>query len=110
MHLLVGMEIWMQYVMKAVWRSFVKHIIFQIKDPTCYNIHLILTNRKNYFQNSFTLDTSLSDFREMTITVVKMQYKKFEAKIISYRNYKKFDNGKFRYDIKCISNQYFGNA
>ena len=54
-----------------------------INEATCYKNHLspssidlILTNRENYFQNSNTLDTSLSDFHKMTITVMKMKYKK----------------------------------
>ena len=31
---------------------------------------------------------------------MKMKYKKLEQKIISYRNYKDFDNEKFRHDVK----------
>ena len=88
-----------------------------INEATCYKNHLspssidlILTNRKYYFQNSNTLDTSLSDFHKMTITVMKMKYKKLEPKIISYRNYKDFDNEKFRHDVKYLITQYYGNA
>ena len=88
-----------------------------IKEPTCFknplspsSIDVILTNRKTCFQNSSTLDTSLSDFHKMTITVMKMQYKKLEPKIISYRNYKKFDNAKFRQEIEYNSQLLCGQA
>ena len=84
-----------------------------IMEPTCNKNHhfnpssidVILTNRKSYFQKSCTLDTSLSDFHKMIITVMKMQYKKLEPNIISHRNYKNFDNEILRNRIKCISNQ-----
>ena len=67
-----------------------------INEPTCYknqispsSINLILTNRKKYFH-------------KMKITVMKMKYKKLEPKIIAYRNYRNFDNEKFRQDVKYI--------
>ena len=88
-----------------------------INEPTCYenqfspsSIDLILTNRKKYFQNPSTVDTSLSDFHKMTITVMKMNYKKLEPKKIAYRNYRNFDNEKFRQDVKYLITQYYGNA
>ena len=46
----------------------------------------------------------------MTIMVREMKYKKLEPKIISYRNYKDFDNEKFRHDVKYLITQYYGNA
>ena len=77
-----------------------------IMEPTCYkdpsSIDVILTNRKSYFQNSCTLDTSLSDFHEMIITVMKMRYKKLEPNIISYGNYKNFDNEILRNRINAL--------
>ena len=54
-----------------------------IKAPTCYKnpdnprcIDLILTNSPNSFQNSSVVDTGLSDFHKMTVTVLKLKYQK----------------------------------
>ena len=65
--------------------------------PSC--IDLILTNRPRSFQNSTVIETGLSDFHKMTITVMKMFYQKQEAKVIQYRDYKNFDNETFRNEI-----------
>ena len=77
-----------------------------IKKPTCYknpknpsSIDVILTNKKSNFQNSITVETGLSDFHKMTITVYKGRCKKLDPQIINYRNYKKFDGIKFREDL-----------
>ena len=54
-----------------------------IKDPTCYknasnpsSIDVILTNRKNSFQNSMTIETGLSDYHKMIVTVLKVHFKR----------------------------------
>ena len=54
-----------------------------IKDNTCFGnpskpscIDLIITNRPKSFQNSVTVETGLSDFYKMTLTVMKVFYKK----------------------------------
>ena len=53
-----------------------------INKPTCYknpnnpsSIDVILTNRKNSFQNSMTIETGLSDCHKMTVTVLKTHCK-----------------------------------
>ena len=65
-----------------------------IKEPTCYKslenptcIDLILTNFPKSFQNSMSIETGLSDFHKMTVTVMKSHYKKQNPKIIKYRRY-----------------------
>ena len=81
-----------------------------IKDPTCYknasnpsSIDVILTNRKNYFQNSMTVGTGLSDYHKMIITALKVHFKK-EPITIKFRSYKKFNESRFRdyllYDLQ----------
>ena len=77
-----------------------------IKKPTCFKnpenpktIDLILTNRPRSFCNSDTLETGLSDFHKLTLTVLKTYFKKQSPKIISYRNYKNFSNDSFRNDL-----------
>ena len=65
-----------------------------IKDATCYRnpensscIDLILTNNPNSFQNSEVIETGLSDFHNMTVTVIKITLEKLKPNIIYYRNY-----------------------
>ena len=61
-----------------------------IKDATCYKnpenpsrIDLILTNNPNSFQNSGVIETGLSDFHKMTVTVMKTSFEKLKPNIIS---------------------------
>ncbi|XP_057299404.1 uncharacterized protein LOC130630024 [Hydractinia symbiolongicarpus] len=78
------------------------------KGPTCFKNHynpscidLFLTNRYNYFQNTSTLETGLSDFHKMAITVMKIYFQKQKSHIIKYRNYKNFLNERFCYELTC---------
>ena len=73
-----------------------------IKQPTCFKIpespsyiDLFLTNRRRSFCNSYVIESRLSDFHLMTVSVIKMYYRKLLPKIINYRDYKKFSNGNF---------------
>ena len=40
-----------------------------VTEPTC--VDLIFTNRIKHFQNTTALETGISDFHKMTITVLK---------------------------------------
>ena len=78
-----------------------------IKKPTCYknpknpsSIDVMLTNRKCSFQNSTTIETGLSDFHKMTVTVLNKNCKKQDPIVINYRDYKKFHENVFREDLK----------
>ena len=60
-----------------------------VKEPTCFKdpdnlscIDLFLTNRPKCFQNTMTMETRISDFHKMVITVLKIFYKKQKPKII----------------------------
>ena len=97
-----------------------------IKDKTCFKsldnpscIDLILTNRPQNFQNSGVIETGLSDFHKLTITVLKTSFRKKPPQIISYRSYKTFSKVNFRRDLEYyisgidmynISNDDFVNA
>ena len=77
-----------------------------IKEPTCYKnpnnpslIDLMLTNRKNYFCNSTTIETGLSDCHKMTVTVLKTFIKKKGPRIIKYRCYKNYNERSFKHDL-----------
>ena len=78
-----------------------------VKEPTCFKsiqnpscIDLILTNRPNCFKNTITVETGLSDFHKMTVTVLKSFYKKKKPIIISYRDYHRFSNENFMNELK----------
>ena len=61
-----------------------------LENPTC--IDLILTKRLKCFQSSNVFETGLSDFHNLTFTVLKAYFQKQKPKVIKYRNYKKTDN------------------
>ena len=78
-----------------------------VKEPTCYKnsdnlscIDLFLTNRPRNFQCTATIETSISDFHKLVVTVLKTFYKRERPKIIHYRNYQNFENNNFRQDLK----------
>ena len=73
-----------------------------IKQPTCFKnpdnpscIDLFLTNKPRSFQTKCIIETGLSDFHRMTISVLKMHFRKLPPKVINYRNFKKIDNERF---------------
>ena len=77
------------------------------KEPTCFKnpnnpscIDLFLTNRSRYFQNTSTIETGISDFHKLVVTVLKMFYKKQKPKIIQYKNYKTFNEKIFRTELE----------
>ena len=62
-------------------------------------IDLILTHNPKYFQSSCVVETGLSDFHRITVTVIKTIFKKFEPRIIHYRDYKNFQNDQYRDEL-----------
>ena len=74
--------------------------------PTC--IDLILTNVPCSFQSTSVIETGLSDFNLMTLTVMKKSFQIIRPRIINYRSYKHFSNDTFRKDlIDKLSNEKF---
>ena len=64
-----------------------------VKDPTCFKnaenpscIDLFITNSFQSFQKTTTVTTGLSDFHNMTVTVLKTTFPKATPRIISYRS------------------------
>ena len=53
-------------------------------NPTC--IDLLLTNAPRNFQSTRSLETGLSDFNLITLTVVRKSFKKLQPKITHYRS------------------------
>ena len=67
------------------------------RGPTCFKnpnnpscIDFFLTNRQQYFQQTHAIETSISDFHKMVVTVMKTPYKKQKAKSIQNRNLRTF--------------------
>ena len=78
-----------------------------MKEPACFKnpdnpscIDLFLSNRPRTFQCATTIETGISDFHKLVVTVLKIFYKKQRPKIIHYRNYKNFENDNFRQNLK----------
>ena len=74
-----------------------------IKQPTCYKNpvkpscnDLMLTNIPRMFQSTCVIETGLSDFHLMTVTVLRKTFKKVRPRIINYRSFKHFSNEVFR--------------
>ena len=65
--------------------------------PSC--IDLLLTNFPKSFLKSKTLETGLSDFHKLTLTVLKIHYKKQKLLVVTCRNYKNFSNESFRTEL-----------
>ena len=80
-----------------------------IKIPTCYKnsanltcIDLMVTNSdesNQSFQNSCTIETGLSDFHEVIVTILKIYFQKREAKVINYIGYRNLANEEFRQQV-----------
>ena len=68
-----------------------------IKQPTCFKNpenpscnELILTNKTRC-----VIETGLSDFHRMIISALKMHFRKLPPKVISYWDFKNFENERF---------------
>ena len=61
--------------------------------PSC--IDLLLTNSPRSFQNTQTIETGLSDFHKLVVTILNMYLPNNQPKLITYRDYKNFDNSRF---------------
>ena len=77
-----------------------------IKERTCFKnpsnptlIDVILTNRPSSFQDSHVIETGLSDHHKMIITVLRAFFQKQTPITVKYRDYKKFDQSLFRYNL-----------
>ena len=80
-----------------------------ISKPTCYKNSekptcndFILTNQPTLFQRSAVLETGLSGFHLLTVKEFKMSFQKRKPQIITYRNYKNYDNDVFRSEIQTF--------
>ena len=77
-----------------------------VKDLTCFEnsekptaTDHVLINHQRCFQHSGVYNTGLSDFHELSLTVLKVNHSKKNPKIIQYRDYKNFTNKHFKRDL-----------
>ena len=70
--------------------------------PACFTnpensscIDLLLTNSKNNFDELLVLESGLSDFHKLVVSLLKSYFKKEAPKVIIYRDYTYFDNEEF---------------
>ena len=59
----------------------------------------MLTNKTLSFKHSCVIETGLSDFHRMTVTVMKATFEKLQPRLVNYREYKYFENYRFRADL-----------
>ena len=86
-----------------------------IKQPTCYKdpshpkcIHLILTNVPRSFQTTCLIETGLSYFNLMTLTVMRKSFKKLKPRVINYMPSNHFSSELFgEILLKKLSQQTF---
>ena len=60
----------------------------------------MLTNSKNNFDETVVLESGLSDFHKLVVSVLKSYFKKEDPKVIYYRDYKYFDNEMFSNELE----------
>ena len=84
-----------------------------MKEPTCYKnpenpscIDLFLTNCPRGFHSTCLYETGLSDFHKLVVTILRTSFEPLPPKIIKYRNYKNFDEDKFRILFKKRLNDF----
>ena len=82
------------------------HLKNIVKQKTCFKnpdrpncIDLILTNSSRSFQDTFTVETGLSDFHKLVVTVLKLYFPKQKPNIQIFRDYKRFQNDLFRPEL-----------
>ena len=84
------------FMNSKIWQKMQRVIRIQ-KIPSC--IDLILRNNPKSFQNSGVIETGLSDFHKMKVTVMRTTFEKLKPNIIHNRDYRQFSNDKLRENL-----------
>ena len=88
-------EFYLNYNLKSVIRT-----LTCFKNPETPSFTgLILTNFPNIFQSYCVVETALSHFYEMTVTVIKLSFEKLKPQVKPDRNYNFSSNKSFRDSI-----------
>ena len=59
----------------------------------------MLANKPRSFKHSCIIEAGLSDFHRMTVMVMKATFEKLQPRVVNYRNYKYFENCRFKADL-----------
>ena len=80
-----------------------------IKQRTCFKnpekpscIDLIITNRPHFFLSICVIETELSGFCKITISVVKVRFWRISPKLVIYRDFQKFNNEIFLNSLQSL--------
>ena len=57
--------------------------------------YLFIKNSPKSFHNTLTIETRLSDFHKLIVTILKIYLPNNQPKVITYRDCKNFDNSRF---------------
>ena len=68
------------------------------ENPSC--IDRLLTNSKNNFDEAVVLESGISDFHKLVVSLLKSYFKKEDPKFIIHRDYKYFDNKMFSNELE----------
>ena len=87
-----------------------------VTEPTCFKSvesptlidHIWVTDKKR-FKNTTNIETGLSDWHKMTVTMLNCVIPKKEPRMIKYRDFRKLDNEKFEKDLKQGLTELTGN-
>ena len=64
-----------------------------VNSPSC--IDFFLTNSSKIFETRLTLETGMSDFHKLLITILKVKPDKLPPRIVKYRDYKTLESKAF---------------
>ena len=80
-----------------------------IRKPICYKnlekpicIDITFTNMPRSFQSACVIETGLSDYHLMSLTIMRKKFKKIKPRITNYRSYNNFSN---EYHRKFLFNE-----
>ena len=83
------------------------NIKYSVQEPTCYKnnersscIKLFLSNFANHFLRTEILETSLSNFHKLIITVTMLKFEKQPPQTVIQRNYKNYNKELFEKEIQ----------
>ena len=67
-----------------------------------------MTNSYKSFQNAYVIETGLSDFHKMIVTVMKIHFQKQKPEVINYCDYRNFSEKEYRqqilYELSLVGN------
>ena len=65
---------------------------------------MILIDKPRSFHSTRVMEIGLSSFHRMTVSVLKMHFRKLPPKFISYRDFAKFENERFMHSLYLALN------